>query len=310
MRYSIYKGTSKKASKIAFGGWQLGNSEFWGDMSYDYGVKLVQEAYNQGITVFDTAPGYANGLSEKIIGEALNKCRDKVIINTKIGHLANGTSNFSPDSYESQIKESLARLQTQYIDSVLLHNPDHYILAGDGSHFKELKRLKELGLIKGYGVSIDTYEELELILNNHEVDVIELLFNVFFQNTLPLFKKIEEKNISLLIKVPLDSGWLTGKYDDKSVFTGIRSRWDIETIGRRSNLVKDLKDIVKDDNLTKYSIAFILAHGSVTSVITGVKNLDQLRENIHYENFSINKETIGKFYKLYNEKILNKPLKW
>ena len=310
MKYDKYGKSNKMASKIAFGGWQLGNTEFWGEMSFDYGVRLVKEAYDKGVTVFDTAPGYSNGLSERIIGSALKQHRSEVIINTKIGHLADGTSDFGPESYESQILASLDRLQTDYIDSVLLHNPENYILSGDGTHFKELERLKEKGLIKGYGVSIDTYEELNAVLNNHKVDVIELLFNVFFQQTLPLFDQIKEKGISLLIKVPLDSGWLTGKYDENSIFTGIRARWDIDTIKQRANLVKKLKGIVDDNVLTKYAIAFILSHNAVTSIITGVKSLEQLNENIDYEDFSINKEVIDKFYELYKNEIIKKPLKW
>jgi aryl-alcohol dehydrogenase-like predicted oxidoreductase len=125
-----------------------------------------------------------------------------------------------------------------------------------------------------------------------------------------LFDKIKEKGISLLIKVPLDSGWLTGKYDENSIFTGIRARWDIDTIKQRANLVKKLKGIVDDNVLTKYAIAFILSHDAVTSIITGVKSLDQLNENISYESFSINDKVIKKFYELYQNEIIKKPLKW
>ena len=310
MKYNAYSKTTKNASRIGFGAWQLGNDEFWGKMSYDEGISLVKEAYENGLTFFDTAPGYANGKSEMILGEALKDVRDKVIINTKIGHRADGTSDFSVNSLESQIEESLSRLKTTYIDSVLLHNPSMEILSGKTNHFKELKRLKDKKLINAYGVSIDTYDELKTTIESGEVEVIELLFNVFFQSPIDLFKAAKTKGISIVIKVPLDSGWLTGKYDSNSRFTGIRSRWSEEVIKRRGELVSELKRITNSYNITKYSIAFILSFSEITTVIIGVKNKKQLIENISYESFSINPQIKKEFINLYNKKIKPDPLPW
>lgn len=310
MKYKKYAKTTKNASRIGFGAWQLSNDEFWGKMTYEEGIGLVKEAYQNGLTFFDTAPGYANGKSEKILGEALKDVRDKVIINTKIGHKADGTSDFSVSSLESQIEESLTRLQTKYIDSVLLHNPSMEILSGKTNHFKELNRLKDKRLINAYGVSIDTYDELKTTIESVEVDVIELLFNVFFQAPLDLFKAAKTKGISIVIKVPLDSGWLTGKYNSKSKFTGIRSRWSEEVINRRGELVSELKRITDCDNITKYSIAFILSFNEITSVIIGVKNKNQLLENISYESYSIDPHIKNEFINLYNTKIKSDPLPW
>ncbi|MGD9761664.1 MAG: aldo/keto reductase [Candidatus Izemoplasmatales bacterium] len=310
MNYNPYGNLEKKASRISFGGWQLGNNEFWGEMSFQEGVNLVREAYENGITLFDTAPGYANGQSERIIGEALKDVRDKVIINTKIGHKADGSTDFSVESLESQINESLIRLQTYYLDSVLLHNPSMDILSGKTDHFKELKRLKEKGLIKSYGVSIDTYSELKTVIEKTDVQVIEILFNIFFQEPGSLFMFVKLKKIALIAKVPLDSGWLTGKYDAYSKFDGIRSRWDSKTIERRADLIKRIKTITNDDSLTKYAIGFILSYAGVTSVITGIKNSAQLLENIEAEKFVLDFKLKQSFIDIYNQQIKNKPLNW
>ena len=160
MKEFTFLKTNKKTPRLGFGAWQLGNTEFWGYMAYDDGVGLVKKAIDSGIRFFDTAPGYAAGMSETIIGDAISGKEDQIIINTKLGHMADGSTDFSVASLEEQVYESLERLKVKSLDSVLLHNPDMSILKHETEHFEELERLKEEGLIKAYGVSIDTYEEL------------------------------------------------------------------------------------------------------------------------------------------------------
>ena len=182
MKKVEYAHTKKKVNRLGFGSWQLGNTEFWGYMSVEDGVQLVKHAIKKGINFFDTAPGYASGMSETIIGMAIKDQRDRVVINTKFGHTADGETDFSVFSLRKQISESLERLQTDYIDSLLLHNPGFDILEGKTLHVQELKKLKEEGLIRAFGVSIDTKEEFDTVLDHLEIDVIEILFNVFFQD--------------------------------------------------------------------------------------------------------------------------------
>lgn len=310
MKDHTFATTKKKTSRLGFGSWQLGNTDFWGYMAYDDGVALVKEAIDKGISFFDTAPGYAAGMSETIIGDAIKGKHDQVIINTKLGHMADGSTDFSVSSLEEQIYESLERLQVKTIDSVLLHNPDMSILTNQTDHFEELERLKKEGLIRAYGVSIDTYEELDAVLKHLKVDVVEILFNIFFQQTLPLFKKAKEQGISLIVKVPLDSGWLTGKYHKDSEFEGIRTRWDIETIEKRAALVDELKKITNDDNLTKYAIAFVLSFDEVDVVIPGIKNSKHLKDHLENATYKLPESYKKAFIELYEKHIKNDPLIW
>jgi aryl-alcohol dehydrogenase-like predicted oxidoreductase len=305
-----YANTKKYINRLGFGAWQLGNTDFWGYMAQEDGVALVKEAIEKGINFFDTAPGYAYGVSEAIIGEAIKGCRDKVVINTKLGHTASGETDFSVFSLREQIYESLERLQTDYVDSVLLHNPSMDILEGKTQHFQELEKIKNEGLIHAYGVSIDTYDEFKAVLDNVHVDVIEILFNIFFQDALPLFNEAHQRGISIITKVPLDSGWLTGKYDEFSEFEGIRSRWDDETIQQRAQLVRDLKELTHSEDLTKYAIGFILSFKEVTAVIPGIKNSDQLKDHIENLSYELPKSLKEAFIKLYQEKIKDEPLYW
>ena len=305
-----YAKTKKYINRLGFGAWQLGNTDFWGYMSFDEGVELVKQAYQKGIRFFDTAPGYASGMSETILGTALNEHRDQVVINTKFGHTADGETDFSVFSLREQIYASLERLQTDYLDSILLHNPSFEILEGKTLHFQELEKIKEEGLIKAYGVSIDTYEELETVLKHVKLDVIEILFNIFFQDAIPLLKKAHDQGISIIAKVPLDSGWLTGKYDETSEFEGIRSRWDDETIARRAKLIKEVKKICKSDQLTKYAISFILSFNEVTAVIPGIKNSEQLDDHLNNAAFEIPEDMKQKLIKLFEKNIKHNPLSW
>jgi len=304
------KTMAKRISRLGFGAWQLGNVLDWDRMEESQALELVKTAYEKGITFFDTAPNYAEGRSEIYLGKATKNFRDKIFINSKYGHDADGHTDFEAAGIEPSVRGSLARLQTDYLDSVLLHNPPMAILEGKSDHFAELERLKGLGLIKAYGVSVDTPDEVRAVLRQPGVTVIELLYNVFFQSCRPLLADIHKRGITLIVKVPLDSGWLSGKYDDKSTFSGIRDRWNKETIQRRARLVGELTSLTNDKALTKYAMAFLWSYPEITTVIPGIKNLKQLNEHLEHRSYVLPAELKQKFEELYDREIAVDPLPW
>lgn len=297
-------------SILGFGAWPLGNTAHGKTMTFEEGVSLVIDAVNKGINFFDTAPNYSNGKSEMILGEALQGIRDSVVINTKFGHHPDGTIDFSETAILPSIEGSLKRLKTHYIDSVILHNPGFDVLLGKTRHFEILQSLKTKKIIKGFGVSIDSKSELEAVLTHQNVDVIELLFNVFSQSTRALLCKVKENNIALIIKVPLDSGWLTGKYTKDSTFSDIRSRWSTTDLARRHDLVQSLKTIVNDDNLTPYAMNFLWSYNSITTVIPGIRTTAQLNQHIGSTTFDFDCNLKEKFEHFYDTKIAKEPLPW
>lgn len=300
----------KDVSRLGFGAWPLGNVSRGVKMSFEGGVSLVKKALEQGVTFFDTAPNYALGESEKILGEALKGHREKVVINTKFGHNEFDEINFSSEEIYPSIKRSLERLQTDYIDSLILHNPSLDVLKGETDHFAVLKRAKEEGLIRAYGVSIDSREELLSVLEYGQVDVVELLFNIFFQEHRDLLSKVKEKGIKLIIKVPLDSGWLTGTYHHNITFTGVKARWTEEERIRREHLVDELREIVGEEILTKYAISYILSFDAVTTVIPGIRTIKQLEEHLEAESFTLSEDLKKQFEDFYDEHIRRNPLPW
>lgn len=310
MRTTRFGKPDLRLHPIGFGAWQLANAEAWGAMSEGDAVALVQAALAKGIDFFDTAPGYGNGKSESILGEALEGNRDSVILSTKFGHRADGTTDWRVEAIEPSLRESLKRLRTDYADCLLLHNPSLEILHGNTGHWEELRRLRKLGLIRGFGASIDTPEELKCLLSIPGVEVAEILFNVFFQSPRDLFDQAKEKGLLLIAKVPLDSGWLSGKYDASSTFEGIRSRWSQAIIRRRAELVRDVQTIVGTQDTSLAALAFILSFPAIGCVIPGMKNIRQLQDNLAANAFHLLDEQRQKLIDLYDHKIRHHPLPW
>ncbi len=300
----------KTIHRLGFGAWPLGNTSRGHTMKEDEGVALVRAAYDAGITFYDTAPNYAAGRSETILGRALKGRREKVVINSKFGHHPDNSLNFDETLIRPSIEGSLKRLQTHYLDSVLLHNPDRSILEGKTNHFKILDDLKKEGLIHAYGVSIDTKEELALVLKRQDIEVVELLFNVFAQEVRPLLDELKRRQISVIVKVPLDSGWLAGQYHKDSVFTDIRSRWSNTDRARRHLLVDKLKQMTQDETLVHYALGFIWSYDAVTTVIPGIRTLEQLNEHVKALDFAFPKGLKEAFEALYDDEIKHDPLPW
>lgn len=310
MQTNSYAKTAKQASRLGFGAWQLGSVDTWGNMSIETGIDLVQYAISKGITFFDTAPNYAQTRSEQILGLSLSPIREQVIINTKLGHLPSGRLSFQLEDLEASLEGSLQRLQTNYLDSVMLHNPPKEILLGETNHYQQLMEWKRQGKILAFGVSIDTPQELKWVLEANQLDCIELLYNVFFQASRGLMDEVKARNIAVIVKVPLDSGWLSGKYDETAMFDGIRSRYTKEQIIRRSQLVKQLKSITPNEDILSYSLAFLLHYNWVTTIIPGSKNRQQLDQLVLASQIQMTNELHHQYEQFYDEWIQNNPLPW
>jgi len=311
MKKRLYGDTSKYVSEVGFGGWQLGNKQDWGDMEDSVSIALIHEALDRDVNFFDSSPNYGRGKSEELLGKALVGKRSGVVINTKFGHTADGFTEFSVDKIKESIEQSLRRLQTDYVDSILLHNPPFEYLDGKYGHFKLLEELKTEGKILSYGVSVDSSREMFEVINKTNIGVIEVMFNIFYQETAEAFKLAKEKNIAIIVKVPLDSGWLSGKYNSLSTFEGVRSRWTPEVISKRSELLEKIK-FISDENttMTMAALRFILSYPEVTTVIPGVRNIAQLNENVSTSAATMPGEYVKKLQDLWDNEIKFKNLGW
>ena len=273
--------TGLEVSEIGFGGWQLCNSDSWGGMDEPTALRLVEEALDGGINLFDTAPNYANTKSERILGKALKNKRADVILVSKFGHTPEGPKDFSVDWFWKSLEASLGRLQTDYLDALLLHNPPSDMYAGTDPVWAALEDARTQGKIRHFGASLDFATEVEDCLANTNSEVLEVLFNVFHQDVRRAFGAVRERNAGIITKVPLDSGWLTGRFDANSQFEGIRARWSREEVAQRAELVSEIAWLVEDGTeLAHKAIAYLLAYDEVSCVIPGMRTQQQLASNL------------------------------
>jgi len=313
MKFNKYLQNGPLVSSIGLGAWQLGINSGWSDMSEKQAINLVHEAQDYGVNFFDTAPNYGLGTSEERLGKALKKAdRSTVVINTKFGHSVTGQTNFSADQIRSSIEGSLQRLQTDYVDSLIIHNPPMVYLDGNNNpHYEILERLIEEGKIKAYGASLDTNEEMQLLMNTTQAKVIEAFFNILHQDAANAFEKAKEQEVRIIVKIPLDSGWLSGKYHADSVFNDVRSRWSRADIVTRATLVEKIKKLSQDVNhLVQLAISFCLSYDAVATVIPGNLNPMQLQNNLKSLDYPVSDNLRKELEDFYKNEVQHLQLVW
>ena len=311
MNLRPFGNTGMNVSEIGLGAWQLANPD-WGVSDKQEALQIVQASLEAGCNFFDTAPGYGGGRSEELLGEGLKSVRKDVIICTKFGHTAEGETNFDTEAIRPSLEASMKRLQTDYLNIVLMHNPSREMMDGRiASQYEEFEKLKAEGKIRAYGVSLDWREELELVLDSTKSNAAEVFFNALYQETLPAYPKAQERGMGLIIKVPLDSGWLSGKYRANHKFDGVRDRWSPEVLERRSILVEKFAEPVSEGtSMAQAALHFVLAQPQVSTVIPGAKSVGQALSNFAAADKQLSAETIQTMRDLWTNDIESDPLPW
>ena len=293
MKYRYSKMLKKNISAIGFGTWPLGSETKlagkqigWGPVKNNESISAIHKALDLGINFFDTADIYGAGTAEKILGKVLSKERKSVIICTKFGiRELNGKNirDFSIDWLNHVVENSLRRLRTDYIDILLLHSPpddfDWYNFDRSG-----LEKLRESGKIITYGVSSNTVYGAEIVLNAWGNTIIEVIYNIFDrraeESLIPLVKKLGADFIS---RVPLGSGFLTGKYTKESVFpiTDYRYLIDKKDFDWRCEISNKL-DFLGETTIKRAcnSLRFCLSNPMVLTAIPGMRTKEQVEQNV------------------------------
>ena len=156
MRYRTYKNTDLAVSEVGFGLWTI-STGWWGQFTEGEAIALMHRAFDLGITLFDAADTYGNGLSEELIAKAFPKQRDEIVIATKVGYdfVTHGEArgrgqreipqDFSPEAITRATDAALKRLKTDRIDLLQLHNIRMEQIADDAL-WTTLERLKQSGM--------------------------------------------------------------------------------------------------------------------------------------------------------------------
>lgn len=295
MRYRKLGNTGLSVSEVSFGTWAIGGD--WGSSRDEDGLKGLQLAMEQGVNFFDTADVYGGGHAEELLAKATRGKHDEVHIATKFCRAGDihDPETYSARSISQYCEQSLRRLEREAIDLYQVHCPPIEILR-DGRVFGALDQLKAEGKIRHYGVSVETIEEGLLCLEYPGVEALQVIFNLFRQQPAQdLFPKAAEQDVGILVRLPLASGLLTGKFKEDSTFQANDHR-SFNANGEHFNvgetfaglpfvtgveLARKLEWIAAGrGNMARASMRWILEHPAVSCVIPGFKNEAQVEDNL------------------------------
>ncbi len=196
MRFRTYKNTDLKVSEVGFGLWTI-STGWWGNFTEGEAIALMHKAFDLGITLFDAADTYGNGLSEELIAKAFPKQRDEITIATKVGYdfvhhgEARGRGqreipqDFSPEAIERATDAALKRLKTDHVDLLQLHNIRMEQVYNDAL-WKTLEKLKASGKVRYYGIALGPaigwlYEGANCI-RERDITSIQHIYNMLEQH--------------------------------------------------------------------------------------------------------------------------------
>lgn len=285
-------------SEIGFGGWAIGGG--WGPADDSQSLRALETALDLGINFLDTAAGYGNGHSERLIGKILRETnRHDVIVATKIPMTGEGPWPPSPwDRHEERYPESFLRsnveerlrcLGTDCIDVLQLHTWTR-AWNRDPRPLEILQDLKREGKIRAVGVSTPEHDQNSVIdlMRNGLVDSVQVIYNIFEQEpAAELFPVAIQTGTAIIVRVAFDEGVLTGKYQADTVFpegdfrrgyfAGDRIARAVE---RTNRIAAELAaDPDCDYTLPQLALRFVLDHPSVSTVIPGIRTVEQARLN-------------------------------
>ncbi|HEX8144612.1 MAG TPA: aldo/keto reductase [Pyrinomonadaceae bacterium] len=295
MKQRVFDGTGVSVSEIGLGAWQLGGTE-WGDVPEEEAFKTLRAAIENGINFFDTADVYGLGRSEELIGKFLKECSEKVFVATKLGRFPEPgwPQNFSLEAFRAHTEASLRRLGVDALDLIQLHCIPPEVLQ-QGEVFEWLRLLKQEGKIRHFGVSVESMEEALVSLNQPGLTSLQIIFNIYRQKPIEaLFHRAQEKNIALIVRLPLASGLLSGKYTKETKFPESDHR-NFNRNGEHFNvgetfaglpfergveLTEILKPLVPQGmTMAQMALRWILDFEQVSVVIAGARNPAQVEGN-------------------------------
>ncbi len=211
MQHRLFGQTGFKVSEMGLGCWQLGAD--WGMVSENTAMDILRTAWEQGIAFFDTADVYGSGRSEEFVGRFLKELSGECFVATKVGR----SPDLYPDRYSEKgvrscVEASLRRLGVEALDLIQLHCIPTEVMA-QGDVFDWLRRLQQEGKIKNFGASVESMDEALLCMRQEGLGSLQIIFNIFRQKPIEtIFEKAQEKKIAIIVRLPLASGLLTGKF--------------------------------------------------------------------------------------------------
>ena len=266
-------------------------------------IKLIQNAYDLGVTFFDTAEAYSQGGNEILLGKAVKSFREKVVLATKFG-FPDGDSSKGVDSRPERIRQvvenSLKYLQTDVIDLLYQHRVDPNVPMEDVAG--TVKDLIAEGKVKHFGMSeagVNSIRKAHAVL---PVTALQSEYSMFWRNPeneiLPL---LEELGIGFVPFSPLGKGFLTGAINentqfDKNDFRNIVPRFSEENRKANQQLVDLVKALAIENNASsaQIALAWLLAQKPFIAPIPGTTKIHRLEENVGAVNVTLSEEELSR----------------
>jgi aryl-alcohol dehydrogenase-like predicted oxidoreductase len=293
MRFRKLGRTGLDVSEIGFGAWAIGGG--WGPQSDADSVAALNRALDLGVNFIDTAAGYGDGRSERIIAAVLKDRRESVVVATKTPPTEGpwppspycvASRRYSANYIRENVEQRLRNLGTDRLDILQLHT---WTRAWNASPepLEVLRALKKEGKVRFVGVSTPEHDQNSVIglMRGGWVDVVQVIYNIFEQEpAAELLPAAAETGTGIIVRVVFDEGSLTGKWTKDTAFPEgdfRRSYFEGDRLGRAVQRASKVAAAVEGSGYTlpQAAIKFALAHGAVGTVIPGMRNPRQAEAN-------------------------------
>ncbi len=298
MQYRPFGSHAFNCSEIGFGAWAIGGS--WGAQSDQDSLAALHRSLDLGCNFIDTAAGYGNGRSERLIGEVLRQRatagrKEKIFVATKTppaaGHWPPSPYCRADERYPEQylrenIAQRLAHLGVPKLDLLQLHTWTR-AWNRNPTPFKVLRELQREGRVGLIGVSTPEQDQNSVIdlMRGGWIDAVQVIYNLFEQEpAAELLDVAQEHGVGVIVRVAFDEGALTGKFTAGTTFAPDDFRAKYFEGDRLGRAIAHADEIKRDLAGTGYTLAqaalkWVLAHPAVSTVIPGIRNVAQAEAN-------------------------------
>ena len=288
MKFRTLGSTGLRVSVVGLGTWQLGG-EWNKDFTQPEVDAMFAKAREVGINLIDTAECYGDHTSERLIGGAIHGDRGNWIVATKFGHKYHGYLNRTeprkPADVLTQLEDSLKSLRTDYVDLLQYHSwgDDTFF---DNAVLEAVTKAKKDGKVRHLGNSVGSNANLKQVAASREmgIEAIQIIYNRLDKTPeQKVFAACIDQNLGVLARVPLASGYLSGKYKPGASFP----KGDVRENHKREDVDKKLADVEKIARdevppgvpMARWALAWCLQHDAVSCVIPGCKDVAQVEDN-------------------------------
>ena len=288
--------TGLRVSEIGFGAWAIGGS--WGSQSDEDSIRALNRALDLGVDFIDTAAGYGDGRSERIVGKVLKERGDqgRVIVTTKTppapgpwppSPYCRWQDRYSEEYLRRNVEERLRNLGTETLDVLLLHTWTR-AWNRDPQPLEILRKLKAEGKLRFFGVSTPEHDQNALVqlMKDGWLDAAEVIYNIFEQEpAAELLPVAQAAGVGIIARMPFDESALTGKLTESTRFEEGDFRNNYFMGDRLPRTVREVAKVAAELEGTGYAlpqgaIKFVLAHPAVSLTIPGMRNVRQVEANL------------------------------